>query len=137
MRRRPLLLYDAGCPLCTFQSRLLSWLDWFGTVRLVPFDHPAAAPFVAGIDPHELSAAIHLVGVDGRVRKGVRALRLAGLRMPALAPLAAALWIAGVVDVAEWCYDFVSGRRQTLSRIFGCESACRIMPTHRRPGDVL
>jgi len=27
-----IVLYDSDCPLCTFQMKLLTWLDWFNQV---------------------------------------------------------------------------------------------------------
>jgi len=46
MKKRHVLLFDSDCPLCTFQSRFLSWLDWCGVVEMVPLkDARAAARF--------------------------------------------------------------------------------------------
>src|SRR6266545_300807 len=42
-RRTNLILYDDGCPLCTFQMRVVTWLDWFNTVSLLPLSNPRAA----------------------------------------------------------------------------------------------
>ena len=37
------VLYDGECSLCTFQMRVITWLDWFNTVTLVPVANPLAA----------------------------------------------------------------------------------------------
>ncbi|MDB6151821.1 MAG: putative thiol-disulfide oxidoreductase, partial [Chthoniobacteraceae bacterium] len=40
--RQHIVLYDDQCPLCTFQMRLLSWLDWLNCLALVPLSDPVA-----------------------------------------------------------------------------------------------
>ena len=35
-----IVIYDDQCPLCTFQMRVLTWLDWFNVVSLVPLSAP-------------------------------------------------------------------------------------------------
>ena len=80
--------------------------------------------------------AIHCVKTDGTVLRGARALRFIGLRMPLLTPLALVLWLPGVIWVAEWVYGCVSRNRHLLSRVFGCESACAIMPQREREDEM-
>lgn len=132
---RIVVLYDGRCPLCTFQTKLLTWLDWCSVTRMVPFQHEAAQAYVAGVDPAELSAAIHVVGRDGRIRKSARALRYLGMRMPLLVPLALVAWLPGVIWVAEAVYALISRNRLQLSSIFGCQGACQIMPARQRDND--
>lgn len=123
--------------LCSFQVKLLTWLDWFGTTRMVPFEHPEAAPYTAGIDRAELSAAIHCVRPPDRLWKGARALRRIGAGMPLLWLPVLLLWIPGIIWLAEIVYAWVSRRRLTLSKVFGCEGACTIMPERQRSDDVI
>jgi len=40
-----------------------------------------------------------------------------------------------VIWIAEWVYGGVSRNRHLLSRVFGCKSACAIMPQREREGD--
>jgi predicted DCC family thiol-disulfide oxidoreductase YuxK len=42
-REKHILLFDSDCPLCTFQSRLLYWMDWFNVVEMVPLNDARAA----------------------------------------------------------------------------------------------
>ncbi len=126
-----ILLYDGDCPLCTFQSRLLSWMDWCGVVEMVPLKDERAASIAPGITREDLLEAIHCITPSGQVHRGARAIRFLGMRLPLLVPTALFLWIPGVIQVAEVIYRFVSRHRLFLSRIFGCKGACAILPERR------
>jgi predicted DCC family thiol-disulfide oxidoreductase YuxK len=131
--RRPVtVLYDDACPLCTFQMRLLTWLDWFNVARFRPVSDPATCGLVPGLTRAALLEAIHGVTEDGRVYRGARCLRHLGLRIPLLAPVAALLWLPGVIWAAERVYQRVSNRRHLLSRLFGCREACALLPERTR-----
>ncbi len=131
-----LVLFDDGCPLCTFQSRLLRWMDWFNVVRLIPLSDPLASEVAKGVDRADLIAAIHCVNPKGRTYKGARALRHLGMRMPLFFVFALALWIPGVIWLAEHAYMFVSRHRQFFGRIFGCKGACKLMPERDKSNEV-
>ncbi len=135
MPRQHLVLYDDECPLCTFQMRLLTWLDWFGVVSLAPLSGGRAAEAAPRLTREELQEAIHCVAQDGRIYRGARCIRFVGLRLPLLVPVAMFLWIPGVILVAEIVYGWVSRNRHLLSRLFGCREACRILPARRREQD--
>ena len=131
-RSRHVVLYDSDCPLCTFQMRLLTWLDWLGKAELLPINDPRAAEIAPEISREDLHEAIHCVTPKGRVYRGARAIRFIGLRMPLLVPLGLFLWIPGVIWIAEIFYMWVSRNRLLLSKIFGCKGACAIMPERKR-----
>lgn len=131
------VLYDDECPLCTFQMRLLTWLDWFGVLSLIPLSNPKVAELAPTLTPEQLSEAIHCIAKDGRIYRGARSIRFVGLRLPLLVPTALFLWIPGVIFVAERLYMWVSRNRQVLSRLFGCKGACRLMPTRTRTQDQI
>ena len=135
--RRPpnLLLYDDGCPLCTFQMRVVTWLDWFHQVGLRPISDPEAVSLAPGLTPAALSEAVHCVTPAGRVYRGARAIRFIGMRLPLAVPVALFLWLPGVIWVAERVYQWVSRNRLLLSRWFGCREACAILPARRRDQD--
>jgi len=126
-----ILLYDSDCPLCTFQSRLLSWLDWFHLVEMVPLKDPRAASLAPHLTREDLLEAIHCVTPDGLIHRGARAIRFLGLRIPLLLPVGLFLWIPGTIQIAEVVYAFVSRNRLFFSRIFGCKGACSILPEKR------
>ena len=126
------LIYDDHCPMCTFQMRMLTWLDWFDVLRMQPLGDAKSAEWAEGIRREDLLEAIHCVTPDGRIYRGARALRFVSLRIPLLVPLALVLWTPGVIYVAERIYGWVSRNRQLLSRLFGCKEACAILPARKR-----
>ena len=126
------VLYDNECPLCTFQMKLLTWLDWFNTIHLVPLSDPRAARIAPQLRQQDLLEAIHCIARDGRIFRGARALRFVGMRMPLLVPLALLLWIPGVIQLAEKVYLLISRNRHLLSRLFGCKDACALLPARKR-----
>ena len=126
------VLYDAECPLCTFQMKLLTWLDWFGRLQLIPISTPRAQELAPNLTREELLEAIHCVTTEGHQYRGARCIRFVGLRMPLLLPIALVLWMPGVIWIAEKIYMWVSRNRHLLSRIFGCKQACAILPARKR-----
>ena len=52
------VLYDDECSLCTFQMRVITWLDWFNVVTLLPISHPKAAEVAPGIPREALLEAV-------------------------------------------------------------------------------
>ncbi len=132
---RHIVLYDGECSLCTFQMRLLTWLDWCHVVRLLPIADPEAARVAPTLTREALMEAIHCVTTDGTIHRGARCLRFVGMRMPLLVPLALVLWIPGVIWIAERFYMWISRNRYLLSKVFGCKEACAILPARKRTPD--
>jgi len=130
-----LVIYDDECPLCIFQMRLLTWLDWRNTLALIPLTDPRAQRAAPQLSREQLLAAMHCVAKDGRIYRGARCIRHVGMRLPLLVPLALLLWVPGVIWIAEKVYDLIARNRKILSRIFGCKEACAIMPVRRREQD--
>ena len=131
------VLYDGDCSLCTFQMKLLTWLDWFSVVTLVPIADPRVSVLAPTLTREALHEAIHCVARDGRIHRGARCIRFVGLRMPLLVPLALVLWIPGVIYIAEIFYRWISRNRHLLSRAFGCKEACALMPARNRAAETL
>ena len=132
-----IVLYDDGCSMCTFQMKVLSWLDWRGVLALTPLSDPKAREVAPELTREQLEEAIHCVTPEGRVTRGARAIRFVGMRLPLLVPLALFLWIPGVIWIAEIVYRWVSRNRLLLSRVFGCKDACALMPSRKREQDKL
>ena len=130
-----IVLYDDQCPMCTFQMRALSWLDWFNVTTLLPMSDPRVQQVAPDLRQEDLSAAIHCVAKNGRVYRGARCLRYVGLRMPLLVPMALFLWIPGVIRIAEKIYAWVSRNRYLFSRVFGCKEACAVLPQRQRDNE--
>lgn len=131
------VLYDGDCPMCVFQMKALSWLDWFGVLALIPLSDPRAQEIAPQLTREDLQEAIHCVTPQGRIYRGARAIRFMSLRLPLVVPLALFLWIPGVILIAEIVYRQVSRNRLVLSRIFGCKDACAILPARKREQDKL
>ena len=134
-RETHLVLYDGDCSLCTFQMRVITWLDWFNAVSLLPIADPRAAQVAPSITREALLEAIHCVTRDGRIHRGARCIRFIGMRMPLGVPLALVLWFPGVIWIAEKMYMCISRNRHLLSRVFGCKEACAILPMRHRPNE--
>lgn len=133
--KQHIVLYDEHCPLCTFQMKLLSWLDWSGVLDLVPLSDPRAREIAPHLTREDLLEAIHCIAPDGSIHRGARALRSVGMGLPLLLPLALFLWIPGVIFLADIAYRWVSRHRLVLSRIIGCKEACALLPTRAREQD--
>lgn len=127
-----LVLFDSDCPLCTFQMKSLTWLDWLDKVRFIPINSERAAEIAPDLSREDLMEAIHCVTPEGTIHRGARAIRFLGLRMPLLVPAGLFLWLPGVIWVAEKAYQFISRNRLFFSRVFGCQGACTIMPQKER-----
>lgn len=123
-----MVLYDDGCSLCTFQMRMLTWLDWFHSLSLVPVSSPKVSKIAPSLTNEQLMEAIHCVTPEGQIHRGARCIRHLGMRLPILIPLGLILWIPGIIWIAERVYMWVSRNRQLLSRVFGCKGACAILP---------
>ena len=132
-----IVLYDGECPMCTFQMKVLSWLDWFHTLALVPLSDPRAHEIAPQLTREDLLEAIHCVTPEGRIYRGARAIRFVGMRLPLLVAVALFLWLPGVIQIAEIIYRWISKNRLILSRVFGCKDACAILPARKREQDKL
>lgn len=135
--QKHIVLYDGDCPLCVFQMRLLTWLDWLNCLALVPIADPRAQEAAPSVSREDLLEAMHVVTRQGRIHRGARCIRFVGMRLPLLIPVALFLWIPGVIWVAEVVYQKISANRLLLSRIFGCKDACAILPKRQREQDKL
>ncbi len=133
--KRRHVLYDSECPLCTFQMRVLTWLDWFNVISLLPISSEKAREIAPTLTREDLVEAIHCVTPDGDIHRGARCIRFVGMRMPLLIPLALILWFPGVIWIAEKVYMWISRNRYLLSRIFGCKGACAVMPARKRENE--
>ncbi len=126
------VLFDDECPLCVFQSRALSWLDWRDALSLIPLSSEMARELAPQLSRYDLQEAIHCIASDGQIYRGARCIRFVGMRLPLFLPVALFLWVPGVIVIAEVVYRWVSKHRLVLSRLFGCKGACALLPP--RPG---
>jgi predicted DCC family thiol-disulfide oxidoreductase YuxK len=125
------VLYDGECSFCTFQMKMLRWMDWSNRFALVPAADPRVATLAPALTEAHLNEAIHCVTQSGKIHRGARAIRFIALRLPAAIPLALFLWLPGVILVAERVYALISRNRQWISRVFGCKGACALVPDRK------
>ncbi len=135
--KKHLVLYDDECPLCTFQMKVLTWLDWLNVAALVPLSSESAREVAPQLDRETLRAEMHGITAGGAIHRGARCIRFLALRMPLLVPLGLLLWVPGVIWIAEHAYRLIANNRYVLSRVFGCKDACAIMPKRDREQDKL
>lgn len=126
------VLYDQDCPLCIFQMKMLTWLDWNKQLELLPLNHPKAKEKAPSLTREQLLEAIHCITEDNRIFKGARCLRFIGMKLPLMLPMGLFLYIPGVIWIAEKIYMVVSNNRHLLSRLFGCKDACAILPSNKK-----
>jgi predicted DCC family thiol-disulfide oxidoreductase YuxK len=112
--------------------RMITWLDWFNTVSLLPISHPQATARVPSLTREDLLEAIHCLTPTGRIYRGARCIRHISMRMPLAIVVGLVLWIPGVIGVAEKIYQWTSRNRHLLSRLFGCKEACAYLPARKR-----
>ncbi len=113
--RRPTLIYDGECGLCTQAVAVLGRWDREQALRFVPFqDGRAVAEFRLALPA--LAAAMHLVLPDGRVYAGADALPPLLRLFPGKRWLAPLFRIPGVLPVARRAYAWIAARRRCLVR---------------------
>ena len=126
------VLYDGECSFCTFQMKMLRWMDWDDRFTLVPSADPRVSKLAPALTHADLNEAIHCVTESGKIHRGARAIRFIALRLPAAIPVALFLWLPGVILVAERVYSLISRNRQWISRVFGCKGACALVPDRKQ-----
>ena len=132
-----IVLYDEHCPMCSFQMRLLTWMDWLGAFSIRALGEHGDLAAEHGLKREDLLAAIHCLAANGRIYRGARAIRFMSLRLPLGFLIGLFLWVPGVIWVAEIFYRWVSRNRYILSRAFGCKDACAVLPPREREADRL
>ncbi len=133
--RTNIVLFDDECSMCTFQSRVITWLDWFNTVSLMPISSARVPEIAPRLTRTDLNEAIHCVAPNGTIQRGARCIRHISLRMPLAFPIALVLWFPGLIYIAEIFYRWISRNRHLISRLFGCKDACALMPARKRANE--
>ena len=128
VRTHALVLYDDKCPMCTFQMRVLTRLDWFKRLEFVSISDPQVAALVPALKREDLMAAMHVLTPAGKIHRGARAVRYMAARILLLWPLCLLLWIPGMIYLGEFVYRRVANNRYLLSKLFGCKTACAVVP---------
>ena len=104
-RQRPLVFYDGGCPLCRREvmhyrriggDRQLCWVD----IHKEPEELQAC-----GLTLTEAMQRMHVMESDGRMVSGAAAFVAMWRRLPRYRPLAWAIALPGIFQLAELAYS--------------------------------
>ena len=84
IKKKLILLYDGGCPLCQREISFLRSRDRLNSILFVDIDSPSyKADLFSGISYREAMGEVHAINANGEVVKGARvfleAYRLIGL----------------------------------------------------------
>lgn len=110
------VFYDASCALCAFEIDALRERAGASRLRCLDISAPGFDAAGHGFLQRDLDAALHVVGVDGAVARGVDALDLV-YRAAGLGALFVPLSLPGVRRCAEAGYRAFARHRQALSRL--------------------
>ena len=130
-RTATIVLFDDHCPMCTFQSRLLTRLDWLHRIQFMPISDPAVKALAPELKHEDLMASMHELTPSGRVYNGARGIRYLAARLPLLWPVCLLLWIPGMIYLSEFAYRAVARNRYLISKLFGCKTACAVLPAKK------
>jgi len=120
--RKPRLIYDGVCNLCTGAVRFLNAIDRKHAVQYAPYqklDPKERKRY--GIKSSEFVGRMHIVRGDGSVVRGAAAIAEA---CKLLAPIIVICELFNT-PAAEKLYDFIARRRY---RLFGCRDSCYVPP---------
>ena len=95
---------------------------------MVPLADPKVKEIAPQLQRADLMNAMHVVTRGSKVYRGAYAIRYISARLPLLWPLCVLLWIPGASLLAVGIYALVSRNRYLISKLFGCKSACGILP---------
>ena len=128
VRSTTIVLFDDRCPMCTFQSRLLTRLDWLHRLEFVPISDPRVRALVPDVKQEDLLASMHVLTPGSRLHHGARGIRYIAGRLPLLWPIWLLLWVPGAIYISEFVYRRVANNRFLISKLFGCKTACAVLP---------
>jgi predicted DCC family thiol-disulfide oxidoreductase YuxK len=116
--RRPLLLFDGGCPFCRFLARLVARLDRRQRLALLSRDDEAAAPYASRIPAQQVSESWQLIEPSGvRLMHGPAGIRVLEY-IPATRWLAWLLRTLRLTGLATAVNRFLGRIRKPLARFF-------------------
>ena len=125
------LLYDGDCPFCRREAEWLKRRDRDGNLALENIAAVGFDPGRYGLTHAEVMGSLHGVLPDGRVVRGVEAVRQACSRV-GLGWLLAPTRLPIVRGLSDGAYGIFARNRIRLGRLFGrkCQSgACAVKPT--------
>jgi len=125
--RKPRLVYDGVCNLCTGVVRFLNAIDQKHAVEYAPYQKLGSDERrTYGLSTSELEGRMHVVRRDGSLVSGAAAIAEA---CKLLAPINVLCELFNT-PLAQRLYDFIARRRY---RLFGCRDSCYV-PAVRETG---
>ena len=120
------VLYDGDCGFCQQSVRLLKALDW---LRLLHFQSARDVDNLPAtdvtLDPQKMLDEMHLLTPDRKTAyAGFTAFRWIAWRLPLTAPLAALLYLPGVLPLGNRAYRWVARNRFAL--VPCAQNACAV-----------
>jgi predicted DCC family thiol-disulfide oxidoreductase YuxK len=110
------LLYDGACPFCRREVAWLKRRDRYGTLATEDISDPAFDAARYGITRHEAMGALHAVLADGRVVRGMDAVREA-YRAIGLGWVVAPTRLPVVSAICDHFYSTFARNRARLGRL--------------------
>lgn len=101
--------YDGACGLCRASIGALKAIDWLGRIRAE--DLTELPDHKLPVSRQQAIESVTLTTPDGRVLRGIRAVRAALLRTPLGALPGLLLYIPGISHAADAAYKWVSANR--------------------------
>lgn len=111
------LLYDGACPFCRREIQWLKRRDCAGSLAMEDISDPAFDPGPYGLTKNDVVGALHGVCPDGRVVRGLEALRQA-YQAIGLGWLVAPTGWPLIGWVFDRCYEAFSRNRIRLGKVF-------------------
>jgi predicted DCC family thiol-disulfide oxidoreductase YuxK len=123
------VLFDQDCGFCRWATgKLLAW-DRRGRLRAVALADPEAERLFPGMDRERRMASWHVLGPDGGVRSGGRAVAPLLRLLPAGAPLAAVA--TAFPRTTDRLYEWTARHRERLGSLLGAQR-CAVQPSAER-----
>ncbi|MDR6225754.1 DCC1-like thiol-disulfide oxidoreductase family protein [Desmospora profundinema] len=125
------VFYDGWCPFCQRSMQRLQRWDWLHRLSFLSFRDPEVIEQY-GLDPERLEQRMHTRQVrNGRVEEGIHSVWVIARQVPLLWGMVPFLWLATVMGVGQWVYDWIAARR-TVIPVGGCDGAgCEWTPMEK------
>jgi predicted DCC family thiol-disulfide oxidoreductase YuxK len=121
------LLFDPDCGLCVATAGWLAQRVSSDRLRLLPLtEAPRDPDLAARVARRPLAKTLHVVGPDGRVVTGARAVLTAGRLVPRWSVLARLADHRLGHAALEPVYRLVSRRRHQIGRLLGLPATCEV-----------
>lgn len=117
------VFYDGDCSICRRQARQWMAEDRRDRLEFVDIADPGFRAETYGLDPEDVQQSIHVKTADGRVFRGIDAVRVVWTAFPKMWGAALVSGLPGLRGLLEYGYQTLARRRHRQTR--SCpEDAC-------------